>query len=144
MTAAKRIPKRECTGYVLHFFDAGLGQRGSDKFYIGFLYRSEEGLYCVMFAWGRDGTAGQISTQRFNDLKSAEALLDRKLAEKTRHGYTVLGRGSAFLEQHQLDVVQLEAVSEFRAAVTERDPDKNRMTGGYLIHEEPDLMDLLS
>lgn len=132
---------RACTGYALHFFDAGVGQKGSDKFYRGFWYVDAKGTYRVVTNWGRDGAVGQMKVDEFTNQFDAEKLLDKKRHEKVRHGYEILGQGTQLIVVDSMTTLQAAAL--FASLVAERDADKTRMTGGILIHEEPDLMDLL-
>jgi predicted DNA-binding WGR domain protein len=128
-------------GTALHFFDAGLGQRGSDKFYRAFIYESPAGHWNAIMCWGRDGTQGQAKVQQFASKYDANKVIQKKIAEKMRHGYEILGNGQAILDVLNRREEVLGA--EFADAVSEREADKTRMTGGIIIQEEPDLMDLL-
>jgi len=128
------------TGYALHYFDAGRGQRGSDKFYRAFIYE-DQGQWHAVMCWGRDGTSGQAKLEHCTTQHDAQKLIDKKQAEKVRHGYEVIGHGQATLPVRERDLTLLGV--EFMHAIAERDPDKSRMSGGFLIYEEPDLMDLL-
>lgn len=129
------------TGTALHYFDAGVGQRGSDKFYRVFFYQALAGHWNVIMHWGRDGTDGQAKVQQFETEWDARKLVDKKVNEKMRGGYEVIGSGQASLDVLYRREELLGA--EFADAVATRDPDKSRMSGGILIQEEPDLMDLL-
>jgi predicted DNA-binding WGR domain protein len=135
-----RPTKNICTGYALHYFDAGLGQRGSDKFYRAFFYENNGNWFSILH-WGRDGTTGQAKVEAHADEHVARKHIEKKRTEKVRHGYEALGEG-----QHGLDITKSATTigEEFALFVSNRAPDKSRMTGSYLIHEEPDLMDLLS
>jgi len=129
-------------GTALHFFDAGLGQRGSDKFYRAFVYEHPAGQWHAVMCWGRDGTYGQSKAEDFPTEYDANKVIQRKIAEKMRHGYEIIGNGDAVLDI--ASSIRLEMLGvEFMHAVAQRDPDKSRMSGGIIIQEEPDLMDLL-
>lgn len=128
-----------CSGYTLHFFDAGAGQRGSDKFYTGMWFRSPSGIYTVVIHYGRDGTTGQWSVSSHASRAEAQKLLDKKLNEKLRHGYEVLGMGDLDCPDEGPGLM----AARFRTNIKNRDADKSRMSGGLLIQEEPDIRDLL-
>lgn len=137
----RRTSRILVTGTALHFFDAGLGQRGSDKFYRAFIYEAPAGHWNAIMCWGRDGTQGQAKVEQFASQSDANKVITKKIAEKLRHGYEVLGNGEAILDVSNRREEVLGA--EFADAVAQRDPDKSRMSGGIIIQEEPDLMDLL-
>lgn len=127
-------------GTALHFFDAGLGQNGSDKYYRAFVYEWPKGQWVAVQCWGRDGTTGQSKVTIFDSVYDAEKAVNKKVTEKMRHGYESIGKGEAVLT---IGITAETLGAEFAAAVSERDPDKTRMSGGIIIQEEPDLMDLL-
>lgn len=140
MTRPLRSRLTECTGYALHFYDAGLGKNGSDKFYHAFFFLDDDRSYIVVLHWGRDGSVGQVKQETVSTYMDAKRLMDKKLNEKLRGGYEKLGEGTTGVD---LTVAATTAAAVFALAVSERDADKSRMTGGIIIHEEPDLMDLL-
>lgn len=133
----------DCEGYSLHFFDAGLGNsgRGSDKFYRALYHANQDGSYTVVLAWGRDGTTGQAQAHHIADLYDAKKLIEKKRVEKMRHGYEQLGQGEARINFGRYAQLT-SACEEFAVAIDERPPDKSRMSGGFIIQEEPDISSL--
>lgn len=128
-----------CRGSSLHFFDAGAGKSGSDKFYNVFFYQ-ENGRYVLVAHYGRDGTAGQVADQTFTSLYDCSDALEKRVREKLRKGYEAMGSGVTPVTQAD----HRSMGSQFALEVRQRQPDKTRMTGGFLIAERPDAEDLMA
>lgn len=128
-----------CTGSSLHFFDAGAGKTGSDKFYNVFWYGGL-GNYSLVTHYGRDGTDGQVANHTFASLHDCTDALDKKVREKLRKGYEVMGSGIVSIAKTD----RRGMGRQFALEVRQRQPDKTRMTGGFLIAEQPDGQDLMN
>lgn len=131
----------KATGVALHYFDAGFGTNGSDKFYRIYLYKSTfKGVttFHVLSHWGRDGALnGQSKAVTFDSWNEARNYAVKLGDSKMRKGYEWLGE-----KEVELSANDLHGTGQRLMKATGRKPTK---VAGFalVIQEEADLLELL-
>lgn len=134
--------RTKATGVALHYFDAGAGQNGSDKFYRIYVFkttsRSKNTTYTVIGHWGRDGAAvGQSKTMEFSTWNEAKNYAVKLGDSKMRKGYEWLGEKEVMLDTDDLTSTGMNLLRATGRTAT-------KVNGfSLVIQEEADLLELL-